>query len=462
MSELWLEYISILELKQWPRNPKLHASRDIGLSIDRFGFADPIIIDENTGYIASGHGRVEELCIKFERGESPPKNIKVEDGEWKVPVVRGNNFSDKKELEAFIITINRLTEKGGWDESLLDEILKDVQPIGFDIMESMKADLEEASKYDFKNPATGIIPTDVVGYQGVSDTKMGPEGLQHDGEEIKSSKWDDVPGHLKGLWTLDENKIWDTSNALGIPELLPEMILPEIPQPLKTWGGPEDTPDDGESYYLYSFGSTSSQGVPYKRALMCYFTGDNIIETFWNRPAYEVGKMLSSKIVGCVVPDVSYWEGEPKVLHMYSAYRAHWLGRFMQESGVMVVPRFEYYLEEVRDFSLLGVPVGTPTLATQMHTWIRDLVIDRIKFSLIEGLKIIKPGQFLVYSSEKGREIINDIKGDLHCDEIIMVPCAKEVRKPKESWKETDPHLLELRKRKHGREGKKSIGGAGT
>jgi len=467
MSKLWLEYLSIHELKQWPRNPKLHAADDIGLSIDRFGFADPILIDEATGYIASGHGRIEELCAKFERGESPPEHIEVVDGVWHAPVVRGNKFRDKKELEAFIVTVNRLTEKGGWNETLLEEILRDVQPIGFDIMEALKADLEEAQKYDFKNPNTGIIPDQVPGYQGVSPVSISAAGIKHDEEASnkildKSKTWDDIPGHLKGVFDLNENKIFDTANTLGIPELLPEMILPEIPQPMKTWGGPNDTPDDGESFYLYNFGSTSSQGVPYKRSIIGYFTGDTYIETFWNRPAYEVGKMLTTNVIGCLVPDCSFWEGEPKVLHYMQAYRAQWLGRFMQEAGVKVVPRFEYYLAEVRDFSLVGIPIGTPTLATQLHTWIRDLVVDRIKESLITGLKIVRPGQLLVYASEKGREIINDIRGELACDEIIMLPSAKEVRKPKDSWKETDPYLLELRKRKHGREGQKSVGGAGT
>jgi hypothetical protein len=463
MSELWIEYISIHELKQWPRNPKLHAEDDIGLSIDRFGFVDPIIVDETTGYIASGHGRVEGLCAKFERGESPPTNIKVEDGVWLAPVVRGNKFTDKKELEAFIVTVNQLTIKGGWNDTLLEDILKDVQPIGFDLVESLQADFEEAQKYDFKNPETGIIPSEVPGFGGVGDVQMTPDGVKYEKEEsTKGTDWDDVPGHLKGVWGLDEDKVWDTANALGIPELLPEMILPEIPQPLKTWGGKQDTPDDGESYYLYSFGSTASQGVPYKRSIMCYFTGDTFIETFWNRPAYEVGKMLTSNIVGCVVPDLSYWEGKPKVLHMYQSYRAHWLARFMQEAGVKVIPRFEYFLPEVREFSLLGIPIGTPTLATQLHTWIRDEVIDRIKESLIEGLRIVQPKQLLVYSSVKGREILDDIKGELCVEELITVPCAKEVRRPKDSWKETDPFLLELRKRKHGREGNKSVGGGGT
>lgn len=459
MEELWIDYINISDLKAWEKNPKLHASEAIGASIDRHGFVEPIIIDEETVCIASGHGRIEELCRKYNAGEKPPTNIKLgESGVWQAPVIRGNHFKDEAELSAYVVTANRLTELGGWNESLLDKIIAEVAPVGFDALKELEKDVGVV-EITHKDPVTGIIPDEVSGFKGVSPTTMTTEGLKHTAELDSKLDWDNIPGHLQGVWGLDDEKVFSTENKLGIPELLPEMILGEFPKPLLTWGGPEDTPDDGNSYYLYSFGSTSNQGIPFKRALLCYFTGDKHIETLWNTTAYQVGKMMTTQVIGCVVPDFSYWEGNPRVLHMYAAYRAHWLGRFMQEAGVKVVPRFEYYLEEVRDFSLIGVPKGTPTLATQLHTAIDDMSIERIKYSLISGLDLIRPGQLLVYSSEKGREILDEIKGDLACDELIVLPTAKEVRRPKESWKEEDPYLLELRNRKHGREGRKTTGG---
>jgi hypothetical protein len=123
----------------------------------------------------------------------------------------------------------------------------------------------------------------------------------------------------------------------------------------------------------------------------------------------------------------------------------------MQDAGVKIVPRFEYFLPEVRDFALIGVPKNSPTLATQLHTSITDETIPRIKDSLIKGLDIIRPGQFLVYASEKGEEILNDIRQDLPVQELIVLPNAKRVRRPPDSWKEEDPYLLKLRKMKYER-----------
>lgn len=305
-----------------------------------------------------------------------------------------------------------------------------------------------------KDINTGIIPSQIPGKCGVSPTQMTAKGLKHTIplEKVLGKKefgWDEIPGELKGVFDLHTDVIWQTENTLGIPELLPEMILSEFPKPLKTWGSRLDTPDDGKSYYFCSFGSTVKQFFPpLRRVILCYFTGDSHIDHFEKYVRYEVGKMLTAEVIACVVPDVSFWEGNPKVIHMHAAYRAQWLGRYLQEAGIKVIPRFEYFLPEVQDFSLIGVPKGTPTLATQLHTAINKNTVPRIKESLIKGLKLIRPGQFLVYSSEKGREILSEIKGDLACDELIVLPTAKEVRRPKKSWKETDPHLLELRKRK--------------
>jgi hypothetical protein len=105
---------------------------------------------------------------------------------------------------------------------------------------------------------------------------------------------------------------------------------------------------------------------------------------------------------------------------------------------------------------MLGVPIGAPVLATQLHTGFEDEHIPRIKESLKLGIEEFKPRQLLVYASEKGANIVDECR--LPC-EIIIVPTVKKLAKPKESYKETDPHLLELRKRKRGFERTKTTGG---
>lgn len=53
-----IEALPLGQLKGNPKNPKTHALEIITASIERFGFADAVVVDERTGQLVSGHGRV--------------------------------------------------------------------------------------------------------------------------------------------------------------------------------------------------------------------------------------------------------------------------------------------------------------------------------------------------------------------------------------------------------------------
>lgn len=126
--EIRIEYIALEDLKRWPRNPKKHAEDNIKRSIERFGFNNPILIDERSGRLVAGHGRIDVLGQMKKSGKTPPKNIKVKDGEWLVPVVRGVEFNSEAEAEAYLIADNSLTAMAGWDDAGLLEMLHDLDP----------------------------------------------------------------------------------------------------------------------------------------------------------------------------------------------------------------------------------------------------------------------------------------------------------------------------------------------
>ena len=120
---LRLEYVPLSELKRWERNPKDHDLGELGQSFRRFGYVSPIIIDEGTGRVAAGHGRLDELTGMKARGDDPPARVVVDNGDWQVPVVRGIAFNDELEMEAYAVADNRLVERGGWNEPELLQVL---------------------------------------------------------------------------------------------------------------------------------------------------------------------------------------------------------------------------------------------------------------------------------------------------------------------------------------------------
>lgn len=130
----WTEYMALESLLPNPANPKAHDNDLIDASIGRFGYVEPITLDERTGCLISGHGRRETLIAMRERGESVPEGVTVRDGDgaWLVPVARGWASRTDTEALAALVALNRTTEVGGWEEKALLDLLDQVTEMGGD------------------------------------------------------------------------------------------------------------------------------------------------------------------------------------------------------------------------------------------------------------------------------------------------------------------------------------------
>lgn len=92
-------------LKPYAGNARTHSKkqiRQIARSIERFGFTNPVLIDEANGIIA-GHGRVLAA-----------QSI----GMTEVPCLRLAHLSET-EKRAYILADNKLALNAGWDQELL-------------------------------------------------------------------------------------------------------------------------------------------------------------------------------------------------------------------------------------------------------------------------------------------------------------------------------------------------------
>ena len=146
MQELRLEYVPLDELleKRWAENPKSHHLGLLHTSISRFGFASAIIVNEETGLIVAGHGRLKALEQMRASGEPPPKYVRVveateEEAEdvWEAPALRGLRLSEL-EGKAFAIAANQSVVGSAfvlaemWDEVGLTAVLQELSDIGLD------------------------------------------------------------------------------------------------------------------------------------------------------------------------------------------------------------------------------------------------------------------------------------------------------------------------------------------
>src|SRR3984893_10296230 len=123
-------YQALADLKPRATNPRTHSKKQItqiANAIRRFGFTNPVLVDDTNGIVA-GHGRVEAA-----------KAVGLD----QVPTVRLSAMSET-EIRAYVIADNRLAENAGWERALLGlelqyltelEIDFDVTVTGFELPE---------------------------------------------------------------------------------------------------------------------------------------------------------------------------------------------------------------------------------------------------------------------------------------------------------------------------------------
>jgi DNA modification methylase len=106
-------------LRPYPGNARTHSPKQIkqiARSIERFGFNNPVLVDDDNQIIA-GHGRVEAAKLL---------QLKT------VPTVRLSHLSDD-DKRAYILADNRLAEKAGYDNGMLAIELQHLADVGFDV-----------------------------------------------------------------------------------------------------------------------------------------------------------------------------------------------------------------------------------------------------------------------------------------------------------------------------------------
>jgi DNA methylase/ParB-like nuclease family protein len=116
MHRLSIEYLAISRLKLRTSNPRTHSDKQIeqiARSIQRFGFTNAIIADDE-GNLVAGEGRLKAA-----------KRL----GFSEVPVVRLADMTEA-EIRAYVIADNKLAENAGWDRNLLALELQYLSDLG--------------------------------------------------------------------------------------------------------------------------------------------------------------------------------------------------------------------------------------------------------------------------------------------------------------------------------------------
>jgi hypothetical protein len=114
-----ISHVRLKHLVPNPNNARTHSPRQIeqiARSIERFGFNNPVLID-NDNHILAGHGRL-----------AAAKQL----GLVSVPTLKIEHLTDA-EKRAYALADNRIAEKTGWDEETLALELQGLVDLDFDV-----------------------------------------------------------------------------------------------------------------------------------------------------------------------------------------------------------------------------------------------------------------------------------------------------------------------------------------
>ena len=98
-----------------------------------------------------------------------------------------------------------------------------------------------------------------------------------------------------------------------------------------------------------------------------FFLNDYQFERVWNNPNQYLDKL--SKFAAVATPDFSPYGDMPFCLQLYNHYRKHWVGAWMQEHGITVIPTIRASTDpRSSKFYLDGEPHGGAVLISSMWT----------------------------------------------------------------------------------------------
>jgi len=114
-----IDYLPVGELRPYPNNPRMHSKRQvqqIANSVKKFGFCNPILIDESKQVLA-GHGRLQAAQLL---------GLEV------VPTCQLAQLSEA-EKRAYVLADNKLAQQGRWDKEVLAIELQGLIALDFEV-----------------------------------------------------------------------------------------------------------------------------------------------------------------------------------------------------------------------------------------------------------------------------------------------------------------------------------------
>lgn len=402
---LRLEWVDPKTLIPHPENPRYHPGDQLAAIRDgheEIGIIEPIYAAHPSRHVIDGHGRLQ---------------VALDDGLDLVQVAWLDLPTPQDEINALVL-MNTVRNHADTDADRMGALLASFDGGGSEAL----AALVDQSAADLAAAAEQLErETDDLG--DASDLEGGDPSTE------EQYAVEDAPDTLPGILGIKEGMEFPgDSNPWQIADLRADMLA-EIPPNLHTWAGVDATPDadDPDRWWLYNFGSDSSRGLPRDRTLLAFYVEDYRFQGWAEKPVAYISKMLNAGIRLAITPNFSLWGDEPTWRHLQSTAQARHVGRYMQESGIRIIPDVAWSNETSFPFCLFGIPRGAPAVSIQLQTSIKDAIGWKVKvLGLKAMMRELQPRSLLIYGKPGAEKVAEEAGVDVP---VVFVPNRVAVRR---------------------------------
>lgn len=334
-------YKKLDEIRPYEKNPRKNdeAVDLVMKSIDEFGFKVPLVIDED-GIIVTGHTRYKAA-----------QKLNLE----KVPCIIADDLTDKQ-IKAFRLADNKVSEVSKWDEKLLKEELDDL------------SDWFDMEDYGFKY-----------------DWDEDEEELDDDDKVNERHRTDDA-------YNLGDFDINSCEGFYQMPIIKGSDFIP--------------------SRFI---GFNYVRSTKDKDCGVHFFIDDYQFERIWNDPITNIEKL---KAFDCVLtPDFSLYLDMPIAMQIWNVYRSRLIGQMMERQGLKVIPTVSWSTPESFIFCFDGLPEGKTLAISTVGVKRSDEALLVYRQGVSEMVKRLTPKKIVLYGgfvdADYGKAEIVEFKNEV-------------------------------------------------
>lgn len=319
------------ELIPYANNPRHNddAVQYVANSIKNFGFKVPIVID-TAGVIVCGHTRLKAA-----------KLLKLDT----VPCVVADDLTPEQ-IQAFRLADNKVSEAATWDESLLDDELRQIGETGLDF-----------SMDDF----------------GFDMSHLNPLDDEEDDEEKENERQ-----RTMDAYNLDE---YDPGRTAGFYQMPLIRACKSVPSELIGFN------------YMLTTEPRTGLGIH-------FYVDDYQFERVWNDPESYCDKLAEFDYV--LTPDFSLYIDMPMAMKIWNVYRSRLIGQLLQDKGMRVIPTLSWAEDTTFQFCFDGIEPGGVVSVSTIGVKRDEAAAEIWKNGMDEAMRRLTPSTVVVYGGDIG------------------------------------------------------------